>query len=76
MISPSPHKTALLTWAVIYPLITGLLFALDPLMGHLGLPLRTLLVTLIVVPLMVYVVMPFARRRLQRWLGQAPGSLT
>lgn len=62
------HKLALLTWAVIYPLITGLLLVLEPMLGGVPVYLRTLLLTAILVPLMVYVAMPFAKRRFAGWL--------
>ena len=68
MIKPSRHKTVLLTWLIVYPMITLLLAALDPALGHLALPLKTLIVTLIMVPAMVYFAMPFATSHLKRWL--------
>ena len=37
-------------------------------LGHLTLPLKTLIVTLIMVPAMVYFAMPFATSHLKRWL--------
>ena len=63
------HKLALLTWAVVYPLITGLLVILEPWLSGLALPLRTLLLTAILVPAMVYLAMPFATARLKGWLA-------
>ncbi|MEL6997836.1 MAG: hypothetical protein AAFP68_06195 [Pseudomonadota bacterium] len=56
------HETAALTWLVAYPLITGLLLLLDPLLGDLSLPLRTLVLTGLMVPIMAYWAMPFAVR--------------
>ena len=53
----SRHKMVLLTWAGIYPTITLVLWLLLPtLLEYLPLPLMTLVVTGIVVPLMSYVV--------------------
>ena len=63
-----PHKLAFLTWAVVYPLITGLLLLLEPMLDGLPVYLRTLLLTAILVPVMVYFAMPFATRRLASWL--------
>ena len=63
-----PHKLAFLTWAVVYPLITGLLLVLEPMLDGLPVYLRTLLLTAILVPVMVYLAMPFATRRLASWL--------
>ncbi len=62
------HKVALLTWAVVYPMITLLLTGLEPFVSELATPLRTLILTALMVPAMVYVVMPFAKTRLKNWL--------
>ena len=63
------HKRALLTWLVVYPLITGLLAVLEPLLDGLALPLRTLLLSALMVPVMVYLALPFATARLSGWLA-------
>ena len=63
------HKRALLTWLVVYPLITGLLALLEPLLDGLALPLRTLLLSALMVPVMVYLALPFATARFSRWLA-------
>ncbi|MEM9062205.1 MAG: hypothetical protein AAGD13_17240 [Pseudomonadota bacterium] len=63
---PSRHQTALLTWAVAYPLITSLLLVLEPLVGGLALPLRTLVLTALMVPIMVYWAVPAAVRTWSR----------
>ncbi len=62
------HKLALLTWAVVYPMITLLLIGLEPLVRDLATPLRTLILTALMVPAMVYVAMPLAKSRLKNWL--------
>ena len=65
----SRNKMALLSWVGIYPTITLLLWLLPPtLLEHLPLPMVTLIVTGIVVPLMSYVVMPVLVRAFHRWL--------
>ncbi len=56
------HRNAALTWLVVYPLITVLQFALEPLVQGLPMPARTLVLTLIMVPLMAYLAMPAALR--------------
>ena len=63
------HRRALLTWAVVYPLITVLLTLLDPVLTGLPIYLRTLLLTAMLVPVMVYVAMPLATRALGSWLA-------
>ena len=59
---------ALLIWMVIAPLTLIVGFALGPLLGHVPLVPATYLRAGIVVLLMTYLVMPFARRVLARWL--------
>lgn len=63
------HKMELLTWMVLYPMITRLLVLLGPVVGHLALPVRTFLLTAIIVPTMVYLVMPIATSKLKFWLN-------
>ena len=63
------HKLALLTWVVVYPMITLLLIGLEPLVSDLATPIRTFILTALMVPAMVYVVMPFAKARLKDWLA-------
>ena len=59
-------RDVLVTWTVVYPIITGLLTLLEPLMEHWALPLRTLLLSMIMVPLVVIWGMSIATRLLQR----------
>ncbi len=66
--TPNRHKLALLTWAVVYPMITGLLAVLEPVVGSLPTPLRALVLTAVMVPGMFYVAMPFVTARLRYWL--------
>jgi antibiotic biosynthesis monooxygenase (ABM) superfamily enzyme len=68
--SPKKWKMAVLVWMAIYPTIT-ILFAL---FGHhfasiSPLPLRTLVITLIVVPLMVFSILPALQKLLQNWMN-------
>ena len=70
LINNSRARGALLTWIAIWPLITGLLLIGDPLLAALPLPLRTLVLTAILVPLMSFVVMP----RLTRWANPRLGN--
>lgn len=63
---PNRHKMVLLTWLGIWPTITLTLWVLLPLLlPRFPLPLVTLMITVLVVPLMGYVVMP----TLLRWFG-------
>ncbi len=69
--APKKWKMAVLVWIAIYPTIT-LLFAFAG--GHLQriepLPLRTLLITGMVVPLMVYAVIPGLQKVLKEWMDR------
>lgn len=76
MTRPGKHKMALLTWLVVYPMITVLLAVLEPLLSEAAMPLRTLVLSLIMVPAMVYGIMPFATARLARWLSETSGPGT
>ena len=68
MTGQNRHKLAILTWSVVYPMITGLLIVLEPILEDLATPLRTLVLTAIMVPAMVYLSMPFVTARFRRWL--------
>lgn len=54
-------RTALLTWLAIYPTITIVGAAAAPLTSHLPWALRSFVLTVIMVPLVVYVTGPLAR---------------
>lgn len=56
----SRHKTALKTWTIVYPLITILIVLLDPFLQGLALPIRTFILSAIMVPMMVYLAHPMA----------------
>ena len=60
---------AIIIWLAIYPLIT-LIFALlgKQLILINPLPLRTLIITLIAVPTMVFVLIPILQKLLHKWL--------
>lgn len=68
MQSPPKYKMAVVIWLTIYPAITVVLFLLGPALSHLPLPLRTLVLTLIVVPLMVFVLLPRMMKLFGNWL--------
>ena len=65
----------LLNWVGIYPTITLLLWCLpSSLAERLPLPLMTLIVTALAVPLMSYIVMPILVRAFARWLQAGTAS--
>jgi antibiotic biosynthesis monooxygenase (ABM) superfamily enzyme len=61
-------KTAVLIWVGIYPTITTVLWILSPYITDLALPLKTLCLTLIVVPIMAFIVLPLLTRWFNGWL--------
>lgn len=66
---PARYRTALVVWACTYPLITAVLLATLPLLlGRVPLPVVTLVVTLIAVPLQSLVVLPRVMPRAARWI--------
>ncbi|MEM9190155.1 MAG: hypothetical protein AAGF12_13305 [Myxococcota bacterium] len=54
----SKHRLALIVWVAIYPTITAVNWLFGDLLAELPLPLRTLVLTAFLVPLMVYVLIP------------------
>ncbi|MBT33137.1 hypothetical protein [Chondrinema litorale] len=64
------HKRTFISWLAIYPLITILLWLLGDLLIILPLPLRTLLLTALLVPAMSYVVIPFYSKLFKNWLKE------
>jgi uncharacterized protein len=66
--TPPRYKIVALTWLAIYPLITAVFYFLGDYLLRLPLGFRTLVVTAIIVPAMLYVVMPFMTPLFARWL--------
>lgn len=65
---PPKYKTALIIWMAIYPLITGILWAFGPYLMEIPLMLRTLILTGVLVPIMVYVAIPTLQKVFKNWL--------
>ncbi len=63
------HKRAFLIWLAIYPLITILFFLLGDWLVPLPLALRTLILTLIAVPIVFYAILPIYNRIFKKWLN-------
>ncbi|MEU9017102.1 hypothetical protein [Actinomadura sp. NPDC048394] len=55
---PSVHLRAAFTWLAVYLMIMATQILLGPLLGGLSLPVRTLVVTGLVVPTVVYALVP------------------
>jgi antibiotic biosynthesis monooxygenase (ABM) superfamily enzyme len=68
------YKFAVIVWLAIYPALTLTLALLSPLIATWPLFLRTLLVTAILVPAMVYLLIPGMQRLFAGWLRPQPPS--
>ena len=66
--SPPRYKVALLTWLGAYPVITVALGVLGPVTARWPLPLRTLLISGLMVVALTWGVLPALRYVLRGWL--------
>jgi hypothetical protein len=66
--APPRYKMAAVTWLAVFPLITAIFFAFEPLLNQLPMVLRTLVLTMVMVTLMTYVIMPRLTRLFSFWL--------
>ena len=63
------HRVALLVWAVTYPLITAVLLLVLPILaGRVPIPVLTLVVTLIAVPVQSLLILPRLMPRAMPWI--------
>lgn len=65
---PPRWKMAILTFVALYPALVFATLALAPVIGTWPTPLRLLATSLILVPLMTWVLMPVASRLARSWL--------
>ncbi len=56
------QKQTFLVWLAVYPIITGLAWGLDPILKEMILPIRTLVLSGLMVPIMVYGAMPLINK--------------
>lgn len=70
MKQPPKWKFAVMVWLAIYPTITIVSFLIGDLIKIFPLPLKTLIMTGILVPTMVFVLLPFLRKLLGNWLNK------
>ena len=66
--APPRYKLAVLSWAGAYTVITLILAVLGPAMAPWPLPLRTLLLSVLMVVAMTWLVMPSLTRLCRGWL--------
>ena len=65
---PPKWKIAVLIWLAIYPSITLLFLLVGEQLLLIPLPFRTLAITLVLVPLMVFVLLPALQKLFSGWL--------
>jgi antibiotic biosynthesis monooxygenase (ABM) superfamily enzyme len=67
-VPPPRWKTSVLIWLGIYPALTLVIWLVGPSIQDWPLPVRTLVMTAVLVPLMVYVLLPILNRLLATWI--------
>jgi antibiotic biosynthesis monooxygenase (ABM) superfamily enzyme len=70
MDNKNKHKRAFLTWLAIYPLITLIFSIFGEDLVKIPLILRTLILTIVVVPLMSYLLLPFYYKIFNKWMNK------
>jgi antibiotic biosynthesis monooxygenase (ABM) superfamily enzyme len=65
------YKTVVITWLAIYPALTLILGLFGDQLREIVLPLRTLVITAVLVPSAVYVLVPLLRRVFAAWITGA-----
>ena len=68
LVPPPKYKMAIISWLAIYPLVILILVCLNPILSALSIPLRAAMITLIAIPSMTYVLMPYMSRIFSSWL--------
>jgi antibiotic biosynthesis monooxygenase (ABM) superfamily enzyme len=71
-VPPPRHKMALLTWPGAWALITLILWVLGPAMATWPLPLRTLVISALMVVGLTWLVIPYLTRTFAGWLASTP----
>lgn len=68
---PKRWKMAVVIWLAIYPLLTVVSLLAGPHISKIEfVPLRTLLLTVILVPMTVFVMIPTVQKLLKSWLNK------
>jgi antibiotic biosynthesis monooxygenase (ABM) superfamily enzyme len=65
---PKRYKLAVLVWIGLYPLLTALSYLTAPLLVDFPIPVRTLVLSLILVPIMIFVLIPSINKYFAGWL--------
>ena len=67
-IPPKKWKLALLIWLFIFPVFAVLSKSLGPYMSQMPVLLQNLIVSIILVPFMVWICIPIIHRKFFKWL--------
>ncbi|MBP6038706.1 MAG: hypothetical protein KA523_00740 [Flavobacterium sp.] len=70
MKQPPKWKFVVMVWLAIYPTITFVSYLIGDVIKDWPLPLKTLLMTGILVPTMVFILLPILRKLLTNWLNK------
>ena len=70
MKQPPKWKFAVMVWLAIYPTITFVSYLIGDVIKEWPLPFKTLLMTGILVPTMVFVLLPILRKLFTNWLNK------
>jgi uncharacterized protein len=65
---PQRWKMAVIIWMGIYPTTTLVLWLMSPFITEFPLPIKTLCLTLVVVPIMAFTILPMLTKAFRRWL--------
>ena len=66
---PKKWKMAVMIWLAIYPLITTVFAVFGKYLMQINpLPLRTFAITIVLVPIMVFILIPILQKLLGNWL--------
>lgn len=68
MKQPPKYKTAILIWIAIYPSVNLIFYFLGDWLSTLPRLVSTLVLTIILVPLMVFVLLPLLQKIFKNWL--------
>ena len=66
--APRRYKLAFVTWLGVFPALTLTLAALGPTIEPWPLPLRTLLVSIVMVAVLTWVILPILMRIFRSWM--------
>jgi antibiotic biosynthesis monooxygenase (ABM) superfamily enzyme len=67
---PRRHKQAVIVWLGAYPVITIILATLGPAMRSWPLPLQTFVVSILMVLVLTWLVLPLLTRIFGSWMGR------